>query len=240
MIKTKFLSGVISAAVFSSMSLANAGDQVVGQLVANPTAIINASSAKLKVGAQPTSYIEGDTITTGSDASATIYLSSGGVKLTIAPNSLAAVSDALNGQFIMFQGALSIDAKKGQEISIKTPTGTFELAADRVNAIISYENGEFAAITKGGSLTITSQGGVVSSIDTGTAFVYNDAGAKSLDVQTNDIAKPTGYSTLDKALFIGGVGAVALLAAGGGSSGGGDDDDDAIIPTVTPAASPAE
>lgn len=183
--KLKVLSGVLSLAVLSSASVANASSSVVGQLIANPSALV----AEQQVGNQATAYIEGDSIVTGSDSSATVSLSSGNAKLTVAPNTVMSVIDADSAQFSLTQGAFSVETKAGQKVTIETQAGSFELVSETsVNAVASFQNGEFAAVSKNGLLAISSSEGVVTSIDAGEAFVYNDKGAESVNVQIQTAA----------------------------------------------------
>jgi len=183
MIKLKILSSALSLAVLCSASVANAESTVVGQLVASPSAVINAGSAQQVVGTQAMAYIEGDTITTGADANAAVSLTSGKASLVVAPNTV-------------------VQAEEGQAVTVETSVGSFELlSSSAVNAIASFENGEFSAISKSGLLTVTSQDGSVTSIDAGNAFVYNTQGATSLNVQ----AAGNHGNAVNTALIIGGI-----------------------------------
>ena len=233
MIKLKVLSGVLSVAVLCSASIVSAESAVVGQLVANPSAIINAGSAQQKVGSQATAYIQGDTITTGSGSSASVSLSSGVAKLVIAPNTVMAVTNASSTQFSLSRGAFSVQAKEGQMVTVETSVGAFDLVSSAsIDAIASFQNGEFSVIPKNGLLTVTSQDGSVTSIDTGSAFVYNVKGATSLDVQTAETG--SGGGSLAAVAVAGGVVAGGVLISEGISDG----DDSEVI--EVDAASPAQ
>lgn len=224
MIKLKVLSSVLSLAVLCSAPIANAESKVVGQLVANPSAIINAGAAQQRVGSQATAYIQGDTITTGSDASATVSLSSGSAKLVVAPNTVMAVINAAGTEFSLSQGAFNVQAKEGQTVTVDTSVGAFDLvSSSSLNAIASFQSGEFAVVSKKGLLTVTSQDGAVLSIDAGNAYVYNDKGAASLNVQIATPAATTAGAGagLGTAIGVGvGVGAVGLGISQSASDGG--------------------
>jgi len=227
MIKSKVLSSALSLAILSSGAVTNAGSSVVGQLVANPSAVV----AQQIVGSQAMAYIEGDAITTGLNSSATVTLSSGNAKVVIAPNTVMSVSDASSALFSLTQGAFNVEAKEGQSVTVETQAGSFKLVSEKsVNAVVSFQNGEFAAISNGGLLTVASSDGVVTSIDVSDAFVYNDKGAQSLDVQAAGAAGAgaAGGSALATGLIVAGIIATTIVV--GEEVSDSDNDDDVASP----------
>ena len=244
--KLKVLCSAISLVVMSSAQTVNAESIVAGQLIANPTAIVSADGVKQKVGSQATSYIEGDMISTDAQSSAKVSLSSGSATIVVAPSSKVSVKDASDNLFLLENGAFGIDAKPGQVVSIETTSGTFKLSSDSsVSAVARIDNGSFAAISKSGSLNVESQDGVVTVVDSGNAYVFNDNVASSVDVQAAggdvhehqkdsgefyshahdegllDHSHASGYFTLNNALIVGGLIAATALLSGTFSDGGG-------------------
>ena len=136
------------------------------------------------------------------------------------------VADATSSTFSLTQGAFSVEAQAGQTVTVKTQAGSFELVSPTsVNAVASFQNGEFAAVSKDGLLSVTSNG-LVTSVEAGEAFLFNDKGAQLLNVQA---AGAAGVSVLNSALIIGGI-IVGTAVVGEAISDG----DDAV------SASPAE
>jgi len=254
--KLKVLSSAISLVVMFSAQTVSAESIVAGQLVANPTATISADGIKQNVGSQVTSYIEGDSISTNAQSSAKVSLSSGSAEVVVAPNSKMSVKDASENLFLLESGAISVEAKSGQIVSIETTSGTFVLSSDSsVNAVVRIDNGSFAAISQSGSLNVESQDGVVTVVDSGNAYVFNDDVATSVDVQAAggdvhehqkdsgeiyshghddgllDHSHGAGFFTLNNALIVGGlVAATAVLSSTFDSDGSSSDDDEPASP----------
>ena len=254
--KLKVLSAALSLVVLCSSPIANAGSQVAGQLIANPLAIVSSGAIEQKVGSQKVSYIEGDTILTKADSNAEISLTSGLANVVVAPNTVMSVTNASETNFSLTQGAFSVDAKAGQVVTVETLAGLFQLTSNSaVNAIVTFQNGEFAAVSKDGVLNVQADDGVVTVIDSGGAFVFNaeGEGATSVEVQAAggdvhehensngeftshahdgglvDHSHGTGYFNVNNGLIVGGlVIGTALLS---GTFSDGDDAD---------SASPAE
>ena len=253
--KLKVLSSALSLVVLCSSPIVNAESIVAGQLTANPVATISAGEIKQRVGLQATSYVEGDTISTGVDSNAKISLTSGLANVVIAPNTVMSVTDASETNFSLTDGAFSVDAKTGQVVSVETPSGLYELSSNSsVNAVVTFQNGQFAAVSKSGLLNVQTSNGVVTPIEAGDAFVFNSDSATSVDVQTAggdvhehekngevtshahdnglvDHSHGSGYFTVNNGLIVGGIVIATALLSGTFSDG--DDADDA------PAASPA-
>ena len=255
MIKLKILSSALSLVVLCSVSTVVNAETVVGELVGNPAVIVSVGEAKQKVGLQATAYVEGDTISTGADSNAKIALTSGLANIVIAPNTVMSVVDASETTFSLTEGAFSVDAKTGQVVFVETAAGVYELSASSsVNAVVTFQNGEFAAVSKTGLLNVQAPNGVVTPIETGNAFVFNDKGATSVDVQSAggdvhehekngvvsshvhdnglvDHSHGSGYFTVNNGLIVGGLVIATALLSGTFSDG---DDAEAIL------ASPAE
>lgn len=203
MMKSKLVSSALSLAILCSASVVNA-ETVVGQVVAKPSATINANVSPLQVGDSATAYIEGDSVTTNGDASAIINLTSGVARIVIAPHTVMSVVDAENASLSLTQGAISVNAEMGRSVVITTSVGSFELVSDKaVDAVVAFEAGELSILPKSGTLVVTADDGlVVSSIDAGNAFISNGRVARSVDVQLGGTA---GGSSLNTALIIGGI-----------------------------------
>jgi len=185
MIRSKLVNSAISLAVLCSASAVSASAEVAGKIVANPTAVVSSGAIKHTVANSAVTYIEGDLVTTGSEASASINLSAGNAKITLAPNTAMSVVDAEKATLSLTQGALKIKAEQGQSVVVNTANGSYTLTSETaINAIAAFENGEFSAISKAGELLISSQqGSVVTLIDSSNAFVSNGELAKSVNVQ---------------------------------------------------------
>jgi len=171
--------------------------------VANPTAVVSSGAIQHTVSDSSVAYVEGDSVTTGSDSSATVNLTSGKARVVVAPNTVMSVLDADQASFSLTQGALQVTAEAGQVVTVVTSAGSYELASvGAIDAVAVFENGEFSAITKAGSLLVTSeQGSVVTEVEAGEAFVAHQGVAKSVDVQTAG----TAGSGLNTVLIVGGV-----------------------------------
>jgi len=232
--KLKVISSALSLVVLCSAPIVNAESIVAGQLVANPVATVSTGEIKQKVGLQSISYIEGDTITTEADSNAKIALTSGLANVVIAPNTVMSVVDASETKFSLTQGAFSVDAQAGKVVAVETESGLYELSSNSaVNAVVTFQNGEFAAISKAGLLNVQAPNGLVTPIESGDAFVFNDKGATSVEVQAGGEEEDdeAGYFTLNNGLIVGGIViATGLLVS---TFSDGDDSDDI-------SASPAE
>ena len=222
MIRSKLVNSAISLAVLCSASAVSASAEVAGKIVANPTAVVSSGAVKHTVANSAVTYIEGDLVTTGSEASASINLSAGNAKITLAPNTAMSVVDAEKAMLSLTQGALKIKAEQGQSVVVNTANGSYTLTSETaINAIAAFENGEFSAISKAGELLISSQqGSVVTLIDSSNAFVSNGELAKSVNVQLAGAAGAAGgaagagaaVAVTTVAVSVAGAAAVAVVA----------------------------
>jgi len=217
MIKTKLVSSVLSFAILCSAASVNAETVVVGQLTANPSAVIGAGVTSHTVKGNSIAYIEGDLVTTSSDSSAKINLTSGAAQVVVAPNTVMSVVDAEQASFSLTQGAISVKAQSGETVSVSTPIGSYELSSvTAIDAVAVFQDGEFAAISKADSLTVTSQGGsVVTVVDSTNAFVSNGVSAKSVDVQAAGAAGAAAGGATTAATTVG----LTVAAVGAGIAG---------------------
>ena len=251
--KLKILSSAFSLVVLCSAPIVNAESLIAGQLVANPSVTIIAGEIEHKVGAQTTSYIEGDKISTDANSNAKISLVSGLANIIVAPNTVMSVTDASQTDLSLIEGAISVDAKAGQIVSVETASGSYELSSSTsVDAVVTFRNGEFAAVSKAGLLNVQTPQGVVTPIESGSAFVFNSESAESVDVQAAggdvhehesksgevtshahdnglvDHSHGSGYFTVNNGLIVGGlVIGTALLS---GTFSDGDDADEVASP----------
>jgi len=149
MIKSKFFKNTLLLASLCSASSLVSAETVVGQIVASPKATINAEAIPQEIGGQFVSYVEGDSITTGSSAQASINLTSGVARVTLSPNTVMSVVDADSAIFSLDQGAFSVKAKSGQNVVVSTTAGSFELSSDlAINAVASFKDGQFAVLSE--------------------------------------------------------------------------------------------
>jgi len=222
MMKSKLVSSALSLAILCSTSIANA-ETVVGQLVAKPSAVINADAAPFEVGSETTAYIEGDSVTTGSEASATISLTSGMARIVVAPNTIMSVVDADTASLSLVKGAISVSAQADQSVVVTTTVDSYELVSESaVDAVVAFENDELSVLPKSGSLVVTSQNGAaVTTVDAGNVFVSNGGQAKSVDVNTGTLGTTGALNTV---LIVGGV--VVGTAAISEAVSDGDEADD--------------
>ena len=252
--KLKMLSSALSLIVLSTANIASANSLVVGQMVGNPVATVSTGSVKHRIGSQSAAYLEGDTITTEADSNAKVSLTSGLANIVIAPNTVMSVLDASETKFSLTKGAFSVEAKDGQIVSVQTSKGVFELSSKLpVNAVVSYQDGDFAAVSKGDVLNVQSQDGVVTAIESGGAFVFNNDGAASLEVQAAggdvheheksngeltshahdgglvDHSHGSGYFNVNNGLIVGGL-VVGTALLSGTFSDGSDAELDAASP----------
>ena len=242
--RLNIISSALALTVFCSGQAVNA-EVVAGQLVANPSAIVSANGLNQKVGSQATSYMEGDVVSTNSDSSAKLTLSSGLANIVVAPNSAMSVKDASRNLYVLEMGAFGVDAKTGEVVTVETESGVFKLSSTTsVDAIVRIEDGSFAAISNNGSFSVESQDGAITLVDSGKAFVFNDNVATSVDVQAAggdvhehqkdsgefyshahdegllDHSHASGYFTVNNALIVGGLVAATALLSGTFSDGG--------------------
>lgn len=214
--KLKLLSGAISLAILCSTASVQA-ESVVGQLVATPTATINAGANQHVTGSQATAYIQGDTITTGSEASASLSFTSGETNLVVAPNTTMAVLDASTSAISLTHGAVNVTASINQSVSVSTSVGVFELASPTaIDAVVVFDKGQFSAISNDGLLTVTSQSGaVITAVESGNAYIFDGKKATSVDVQAAPVATTAATTTTltTVAIAAGVVGTTALVAS---------------------------
>ena len=221
MFKSKIRAVVASMAVMAASGVVSA-DTVVGQVTANPSAMVSSGSASVQVGAERVAYIQGDVVATASESIATVDLTSGKASFIAAPNTTMQV---MGSEVAIDNGAVEFTAAQGFPVSFTSAAGTFTVNSDvEMNAVAVVEAGKFVLASKSGSLTVSTQDGVVSQVEAGEAFAFNGE-AQVVDVQ------------LLSGGFLGLTGGAAVAAAAGAIVIAGvvvneisDDDDDNASP----------
>ena len=130
MIKLKVRAAVAAVALVCATASAVAETKVIGEVVASPSAVLNAGSASQRVDTRLVPYLQGDKLTTSNDASAAISLTSGKASFAAAPSTVMQIVDGDKGEVAVDQGAVKFSAVQGFPISFTTISGTIKVSSD--------------------------------------------------------------------------------------------------------------
>jgi len=229
-IRTRVLVASVAAGLVSAAGGASADSKVVGQVLANPSATINAESSAKRIGSSTVPYIQGDTITTAEKSTAAVTLTSGRASFVAAPNTTMKVVDGDKGEVAIRGGAVKFSAVANFPVMFTSPVGTFVVRSDSdIDAVAVVDDGKFGVVAKNGSFVIESDNGrVVNKVARGEAYAYSNNAVEVVDVQA--ASNKTDLRWLW--ILLGTVGGIIIL----------DeifDDDDDRVPAVMPPASPS-